>query len=65
MNHLVNGAKLLGACFLTAAFVYMFLSMKDHLFVDAFLKGYSECLMEVPGGQPDDNLAKQTHTDYL
>ena len=62
MTHLMNGAKLLGACFLTAAFVYMFLAIKDHLFVDAFLKGYSECLMEVPGGQTEIDLDKSSNT---
>ena len=61
MNLAIGGVKLLGACFLTAAFVFMFMSMKDHLFVDAFLKGYSECLMEIPGGQPEDTLAKPTN----
>ena len=58
MSIVLKVLRLFSACFLTAAFIFMFMSMKNHLFVDAFLKGYSECLMEIPGGQPEATVAK-------
>lgn len=52
-----NALKFIAACFLTAAFVYMFVTIEAHFVIHSYQNGYKACLMEFPGVVPEKTIA--------
>ena len=59
-----NALRFIAACFLVAAFVYMFATLEAHFAQSAYMTGYTDCLFQVPGVQPESSIATSFHTGH-